>query len=429
MNRGTSVESAESATMESVTTGRPRLRRRLRLALVLGSLTGLGPFSIDMYLPSLPSLARDLHASTSVAQLSLTACLLGLALGQLIAGPISDAHGRRRPLMLGLLVYALASGLCALTTSIWLLVVLRLIQGLAGAAGIVIARAIARDHYAGSELTRFFGLLMLVNGVAPILAPVAGGQLLRITSWHGVFIVLSLLGLALLTAVVLTLPESLPSERRTTGGMRVTLRTFRRLISDGEFIGYVLAQGLAFAAMFAYISGSPFVLQDLFGVSAQTFSLIFATNGLGLIISGQVSARSAMRWGERRVLLTGLGLASAASLALLAAILGHADLRVILPALFVAVASVGTISTMSSSLALQNHGQEAGSASALIGVAGMLTGAVATPVVGLHGSHTALPMGIVIVVCHLSAALCYLVLVAGRRSTSAAFARSPSHKG
>ncbi|MDI3256459.1 MAG: multidrug effflux MFS transporter [Kyrpidia sp.] len=397
--------------------GRPR---RFILALMLGSLTGLGPFTIDMYLPSLPALADDLHVTTSMAQLSLTACLLGLALGQLAAGPISDALGRRKPLLWGLLFYAAASALCAWTTSMGVLVALRFLQGLAGSAGIVIARAIARDHFEGRELTRFFALLMLVNGAAPVLAPVAGGQLLRVTSWHGVFVVLALLSVALWLAALFALPESLLPQRRVQGGLRATVGALGILLTNPEFMGYVLTQGLAFAAMFAYISGSSFVLQEEYGVSPQGFSVIFAVNGVGIIFAGQAGARASMLWGERRVLAVSLAFGVAGSLALLVAVISRAGLAAVVASLFVVVAIVGAVSTTCNSLALQNQGHVAGSASAWLGVAGMLIGAMASPLVGLGGSRTAVPMAAVILVCHVLAALSYGLLTARRRGMPAA---------
>lgn len=252
------------------------------MALILGALSAFGPLSLDMYLPALPKLATDLQTNTSLSQLSLTACMLGLSLGQLLAGPISDVRGRRKPLLIGLLTYALVSFLCAISPSIVTLIFLRFVQGLAGAAGIVISRAIVRDLYSGSELTRFFSLLMLVNGVAPIFAPIAGGQILRFTSWQGVFVALGLIGAIMLLLVIVGLPETLPMSRRSKGGILNTFTTFRSLVKDRAFMGYAVSQGLVIAAMFAYIAGSPFVLQELFGVSPQMFSLLFAINGLGI---------------------------------------------------------------------------------------------------------------------------------------------------
>ncbi|MFS0566828.1 MULTISPECIES: multidrug effflux MFS transporter [Brevibacillus] len=242
-------------------------KRRLWMASVLGSLVAFGPLSLDMYLPALPLLSEDMQTSTSMVQLSLTACLVGLSVGQLFAGPISDVRGRRIPLLIGLLIYAVSSMLCAVAPSIWTFVLLRFVQGLAGAAGIVIARAMVRDMYDGSEMTKFFALLMLVNGVAPIAAPIFGSQLLHFTTWEGVFVVLCLIGVMMFFVVMFGLPETLPLERRSKAGITHTLSTFGRLIKDRTFMGYAMAQGLITAAMFAYIAGSPFVLQDIFGVS------------------------------------------------------------------------------------------------------------------------------------------------------------------
>lgn len=243
--------------------------RILWIAFVLGALSAFGPLSIDMYLPSLPTLADNLHTTTSLAQLGLTACLLGLAVGQIVAGPLSDVRGRRGPLVISLILYAAASLLCVFAPNIGMLIALRFIQGLTGSAGIVISRAVARDLYSGKELTRFFSLLMLVNGVAPIAAPVLGGVILNFVSWRGVFMVLCVVGVAMLIAVVLGLPETLPTNRRASGGLKQTLGTLGHLFADRRFMGYALSQALITGAMFAYIAGSPFVLQDIFGVSLR----------------------------------------------------------------------------------------------------------------------------------------------------------------
>lgn len=381
------------------------------MAVILGSLSAFGPLSLDMYLPAFPVLAEDLHTRTSLAQFSLTACLLGLSLGQLFAGPLSDVRGRRKPLLIGLIVYAAASLLCAFAPSIWSLILLRFIQGAAGSAGIVISRAIVRDLYSGTELTKFFSLLMLINGAAPILAPIAGGQLLRVTPWQGVFYVLSLVGITMFLVVLFGLPETLPAERRSTGGIKNTLTTFRGLLSDRLFMGYALSQGLVTTAMFAYISGSPFVLQDIFGVSAQTFSLLFAINGIGIIIAGQVTGRLANRISETKLLVTGLGLAALGGVTLLVTILVGAGLPVFLPPLFVVVSCVGIVSTTSFSLSMQNQGKSAGSASALIGVLSFIFGGIVAPLVGIGGSHTALPMGIIIAAADVGSILCYFFMV------------------
>ncbi len=385
--------------------------RRAWMVLVLGTLSAFAPLSLDMYLPALPTLATDLHTSTSMAQLSLTFCLLGLAVGQLFVGPMSDMLGRRWPLLIGLAVYTIVSFLCAITSSVWFLQLLRLAQGLAGAAGIVIARAIVRDYYTGTELTRFFALLMLVNGVAPILAPIFGGQLLRVTNWHGIFVVLGMIGVILMVAVIVGLPESLPKQQRLSGGVTKTFTRMVGLFKDRMFMGYSLSQGFVMAAMFGYISGSPFVIQKMFDVSPQIFSLIFAINGIGIIIASQISARLSMNVGEKKVLISGLLLAGVSSLVLFAFIQSGAKLLWILPPLFLVVASVGVVTTTGSSLAMQEQGQNAGSAAAVIGISQLLMGALASPLVGLGGMQTAFPMGLIIASCDVGSILFYIILI------------------
>ncbi|HXM53358.1 MAG TPA: multidrug effflux MFS transporter, partial [Candidatus Binatus sp.] len=291
--------------------------QRLRLFVLLGSLTAFGPLSIDMYLPALPAIARDLAASESVVQLTLTACLIGLALGQIVAGPLSDSLGRRRPLLIGVAGYVVVSLLCAIAPSAWLLVGLRLIQGLTGAAGIVIARAIVRDLYTGSAAARYFSRLILVVGLAPILAPVLGAQVLRVSTWRGIFLVLTIVTALLWLAAALGLPETLPAARRRAGSLAGTLNIFGQLIRDTPFVGYAVAAGLAFGAMFAYIAGSPFVLQGIFHVSPQTFSLIFGMNALGFVVASQINGSLVSRIRPARLLTGGLIANATAGLALL----------------------------------------------------------------------------------------------------------------
>ncbi|NYV68413.1 Bcr/CflA family multidrug efflux MFS transporter [Bacillus sp. Gen3] len=384
--------------------------RRLWIAFVLGALSAFGPLSIDMYLPALPKLTEELHTNTSVAQLSLTACLIGLALGQLLVGPLSDVRGRKKPLLIALILYSVASILCAYSTSIWMLIFLRFIQGATGAAGIVISRASVRDMYSGTELTKFFALLMLVNGAAPILAPIAGGQLLHFVTWRGVFFVLFVIGILMWLAVSFGLKETLPRERRSPGGLKQTFSTFHLIITDRQFMGYAFSQGLVSAAMFGYISGSPFVLQDIFGVSPQMFSVIFAINGVGIIIASQLTGRLAGRVSELKLFIIGISLCAIGGVILLFVVLLDAGLYAVIPSLFIVVSSVGMVGTTSFSLAMQNQSETAGSASAILGLLPFILGAIVAPLVGLGGSHTAVPMAIVIAGCGIGAVLVYLFL-------------------
>ena len=389
-----------------------------RLVVLLGALSTFGPLSMDLYLPGLPSMATDLSAPAWAAQLTITTCMLGLASGQLVAGPVSDARGRRAPLLAGLTAYMVASMLCALAPTVWALLVLRLVQGLAGAAGIVIARAIVRDLHSGIEAARFFAMLMLVAGLAPILAPLVGGQLLHVTDWRGVFVVLAAIGAVLLLAAWWALADTLPVERRHSGGLVATLGVFGGLVRDRAFVGYTLAMGLSFGAMAAYISGSPFVLEDIHGVSPQLFSVLFALNAGGLLVASQVSRALVARLGPRRILGIGVSSCAAGGLGALASVVLDLGLAGLLPSFFVLVASIGLILPNAAALALAEHPRTAGSASALLGVAQFGIGAIAAPLAGIAGSHSALPLATVSATLSCAALVCLIGLT--RRAGTAA---------
>jgi len=371
----------------------------LRLTLILGALSAFGPLSMDMYLPGLPSLTRDLGASASTGQLTLTGCMLGLAGGQLLAGPLSDSLGRRRPLLAGLVGYIAASLACAVAPSIGVLIVLRLIQGSLGGAGVVIARAVVRDLFRGAAAARVFALLMLVTGVAPVFAPLIGGQLLAITSWRGVFIVLAAIGVPLLAGTLLWLPETLPPERRHGGGLGPTLHTFRRLLTDRSFMPPAVAFSLAFAAMFAYIAGASFVLEDVFGVSPQMFSVVFAVNSAGLIAASQIGGRIVGRVGAPALLRFGVFGVALGSVVVLVVTIADAGLAALLIGLFVILSSNGIVFPNGTAAALSEQEGALGSASALLGMGQFGIGALIAPIVGVAGAHNALPMAIVIGVC------------------------------
>ncbi|MEU4032900.1 multidrug effflux MFS transporter [Streptomyces collinus] len=387
-------------------------RTGLLVTLVLGGLTATPPLAMDMYLPSLPEVTRTLHAPAATVQLTLTACLAGMALGQLVVGPMSDRWGRRRPLLAGLALYLLATALCAVAPNVEALVALRLAQGLAGAAGIVIARAVVRDLYDGVAMARFFSTLMLISGAAPIVAPLIGGQILRVTDWRGVFAVLTVVGAALAVVVWLRLPETLPPARRHGGGVGEALRAMRGLLADLPFTGYLLAGGFAFAALFAYISASPFVIQEIYGASPQTFSLLFGLNSVGLVIAGQVNGKILVgRVSLDKVLGTGLAvtvLAATALLLMACGAFGEVGLAPVAAALFVLMSAMGITLPNAQSLALLRTRQAAGSASALLGTSSFLVGAIASPLVGVAGEHTAVPMAIVQLAGALVATACFV---------------------
>ncbi|GAA4524382.1 MULTISPECIES: multidrug effflux MFS transporter [Nonomuraea] len=372
-------------------------RRRAGLLLfILGALSAIGPLSIDMYLPALPAITEEMLSVPAQVQLTLTACLVGVSVGQVVAGPLSDVRGRRVPLIVGVGGFMVASLLCAFAPSVPVLIALRLVQGMLGGAALVIVRAVVRDLYDGAAIARIFASLMLVSGLAPILAPIAGAQLLEFTSWRGVFVALSLAGLVLMLAVLAGVRETLPADQRESGGFRHTLRSFRRLLGDRPFMGCALSAGLAFGAMFAYISGSPFVLQDVYGASPQQYSLIFGLNAFGLIAMSQVGGRLAGRVPQVRLILAGLGVALAGGALLLLAVVIGLGLTGVVAGLFVIMCGQGLILPGTGALALAGQPpQVAGAASALLGVLQFALGAVAAPFVGLFGADTALPMAVV----------------------------------
>jgi DHA1 family bicyclomycin/chloramphenicol resistance-like MFS transporter len=386
----------------------------VRLIIVLGSMNAIGPLSIDMYLPAFPEITRALHASASEVQLTLTACVAGLALGQLAIGPLSDRFGRRRPVIIAMTTYAVASLLCASASSVGMLMALRFVQGLAGAGGIVISRAVVRDLHSGAAAVRLFSSLMLVTGLAPILAPVVGGQLLALTSWKGIFVTLTILSALIAALAAAGLRETLPPERRSPHGLRRTVQTMAELLRDHSFLGHALAGGLTFGALFAYISGSSFALQGIYGLSPQLYSLAFAMNGLGLVAASQVNARVVERVGPRRLLRRALLCVVASSLTLLVVVsVGGLSVWAVLVPMFVIVSSLAFVLPNATALALADHGKVAGTASALLGVIQFLIGAIAAPLVGVAGPDTAVPMGVVMAVLALAALVAQRA--AGRR--------------
>jgi MFS transporter, DHA1 family, multidrug resistance protein len=389
--------------------------KRLQLALLLGSLGLLGPFTIDMYLPSFPTIVKDYGTTASLVQISLTTCLLGLGLGQLIIGPMSDVQGRRKPLLIFLTFYLIASITCALAPSIYLFIAARFLQGFAAAGGLVISRAIVRDIYNGRELTKFFALLMLVGNLGPIVAPIVGGGVLAVTDWNGVFFVLALVGLVLVLTVSVKLEESLPVEKRVPSNLTQVLSNFGSLFKDRVFLGYALTQGFIIAGIFAYVSGIPFVYQNIYGVSPQVFSLLFGVNGLALIIGTQLVGRLADIIPEKTFLKFGLFLSTIAGTFLLVALLLKAPLLAVAIPIFFLVCSIGIISTTSFALAIETQGHIAGSASALLGLLPFVLGSLTSPLVGLAGEYSAIPMAVVILSASLLALLSYFMLV--RRTT------------
>ena len=383
--------------------GRPG---ELRLALILGSLSAFGPITTDLYLPALPAAAEDLGASQPAIQATLTACLIGLAVGQIFVGPLSDSIGRRRPMIVGMALFIVSSLLCALAPSVYLLDAARLFQGAAGAAGIVLSLAIVRDLFDGVAAARMISALMAVGGVAPIVAPLAGAQLLRVTDWRGLFVVLAVLGVALLAIAVVSVPETLPAASRRAVGWASVAGGFASLARDRRFVALTLTGALAFAAMFAYISTSAFVFQTHYGYSESEFSLVFAVNAVGLLATNLIAGRLVGRVPVTtlvRIGLAGMTIGAIASLAALAA--GHPPL--VITSLFVTVSSLGLVMPTVSALALDDHGDLAGTASAALGAARMVLGGVAALFAGIGGDPVVL--GTVMVLCAVGATSSFMI--------------------
>jgi DHA1 family bicyclomycin/chloramphenicol resistance-like MFS transporter len=373
----------------------PSGRDRLRLVLVLGALVALGPLTIDMYLPALPRIVEDLATTDAAVQLTLTGTLVGLALGQLLVGPLSDAFGRRRPLLVGVGVHVLASLLCLVAPNVGVLGGLRVLQGVGAAAASVVAMAIVRDLFVGRAAATLFSRLMLVLGVAPVLAPTIGGEVLRFTSWRGVFVVLAVLALLMILMAARAVPETLPAARRSPVGLRNTLRTYRGLLRDRTFVGLVLVAGLAMAGLFGYVAGSSFVFQEEFGLDEQQFGFLFGAGAIFLIGGTQLNA-ALLRWFEPRMLLPfALALAVVAGAVLITlSVMNVGGLVGVLAPLWTVLFATGLVMPNAPTLALARHGESAGTAAALLGAIQMGVGAVVSPVVGVLGND-AVAMGLV----------------------------------
>jgi MFS transporter, DHA1 family, multidrug resistance protein len=386
--------------------------RYVQLVLVLGALIALGPLTIDMYLPALPSLAQDLDASDAGVQFTLTGMLGGLACGQLVIGPVSDALGRRRPLLAGVAVHALASILCAVAPDVVSLSAVRVLQGFAGAAISVNAMATVRDLFVGVAAARLMSRLMLVIGAAPVLAPSLGGIILQYTSWRGIFVVLAAFGLVLVLLAALGLHETLPPHRRRSARPLATLRTYRSLLRDPTFLALVFVAGLMMSTLFSYISGSSFVLQGVYGLDEQTFGIVFGSNALGLVLGTQLNPLLLRRFRPSRVLTFGVVTATvAAATMVLTAATGFGGLVGLLLPLAVVVATSGLALPNTPALALSRHGEAAGTAAAMLGAVQFGVGAVAAPLVGVFGTGTAVPMAAMIFAAAGLAAILLLTVV------------------
>ncbi len=381
-----------------------------RTALTLGAFVALGPLTVDMYLPALPTIADDLQTSAATIQLTLTGTLVGLALGQLVLGPLSDALGRRGPLLAGTALHVVASLLVLVAPDVTVLGLLRFLQGVGTAAGAVIALAVVRDLFEGRAAATMLSRLFLVLGAAPVLAPTVGGEVLRITSWRGVFLVLGVYGLLLLAVGWFAVRETLPPERRRSPGLAGTLRAYRVLFRDRTYVGLVLVAGLTMAGLFSYVSGSSFVFQDQFGLDEQQFGLLFGAGAVWLIAATQLNPVVLRRFSPAQVLVAGtvVGALAGAVLLVLAGT-GTGGLWAVALSLWVVLFGSGLALPNAPALALSRHGEAAGTAAALLGAVQFGVGALVAPLVGLLGND-AVAMGAVVVGA-LVTAIAVLVLV------------------
>lgn len=390
----------------------PTGKERMALAFLLGMLTILGPLNIDMYLPSFPGIASDLKASPSLVQLSLTACLIGLAVGQIIVGPISDARGRRKPLLIGIFLFSVSSLLCALAPNIATLVAARFLQGFTASAGLVLSRAVVRDVFSGRELTKFFALLMVIGSVAPMAAPIAGGAILLLpfAGWNTIFFFLSLLGLFIVLITAWRLKETLPPEKRIPGSIGHSIRTMGSLLTDRSFTGYALIAGVVHGGSFAYVAGTPFVYQGIYGVSPQVFSILFGINGLAIISGSYLIGRFSERVPEKTLLQAAVLIAAGSTLILLVMTMIKGPLAAIVIPIFIYMTSIGMILTSTFTLAMEKQGHRAGSASAVIGMLPLLLGSLVSPLVGIDET-TAVPMGAVLFITSFIGFLVFFTFV------------------
>lgn len=387
-------------------------RSYVRFVLVLGALIALGPLTIDMYLPAFPRIADDFDASGSQVQLTLTGMLLGLAVGQLVIGPLSDMFGRRRPLMVGLLVHACVSLACSLAPTVEVLAAIRLVQGFSGAAVSVTAMAMVRDRFQGVAMARMMARLILVIGMAPIIAPSLGSFMLTWSDWRTIFLVLALAAVSLAVLAFVALEESLPPHRRRPAQLRASLAAYAALLRDRRFLALGVIGGAMMSTLFAYVAGASFVLQDGFGVSEQAFGLIFGLNAASFVIGSQLNPVLLRRFSLITVLTGGILLTVTASFALLAVAIGEVGgvAGVVVPmALLLGAGGLSIPNTPA--LALENHGTEAGTAAAVLGCLQFGIGGLIAPAVGAFGTTTAVPMGVaMLTMSSLAATLMFTVV-------------------
>lgn len=388
-------------------------RQRLVYVLVLGALTALGPFTIDLYLPSLPDVQREFAVGTSLVQLTLSATTVGFALGQLLVGPWSDAVGRRVPLIAATGMHVVASILVALSPSIEWLIVFRLLQGFGAAAGGVVAVATVRDLFGGYPLVKMLSRLALVSGLAPVIAPLAGSALLLVFPWRGIFWVLAAYGLLVVAAAIVFIVETLPAHHRKSGRVGAAAR-YRALFGDRQFVGVAIVSGMVFSGLFAYLTTTPFLFQDHFRFTAQQYGLLFAVNSVGVIIGVQAGSRLARLIGPQWILaLAGGGLLLTAIIIVLDSLLGAGVWGILVPLWFFLTFCAFCFPCVQA-LALANHGGEAGTAASVLGAANFGIAGLISPLIGLFSVSNAIGMGVVMICTSIVGMLALWLIVRPR---------------
>lgn len=364
--------------------------------IILGALTAIGALSIDMFLPGLPELKNDFNTTTANAQLTLSLFMIGLGLGNLFVGPISDSIGRKKPLVISMIIFALASLGIVFVENIWIMVFLRFVQGITGGAGAVISRAIASDMYRGNELTKFLALLMLVNGVAPVIAPALGGLILSFAVWRMVFVILTLFGVLMVLGSLFKVPESLSVKNRDSSGVNVIFSNFKSLLTTPRFVLPMLIQGVTFIMLFSYISASPFLVQKIYGVSPLHFSWMFAGVGITLIIASQIAGKL-VDYFHPQVLLRAFTIIQIIGVVIVSlTLINHWHFALLVIGFIVLVAPVTGVATLGFSIAMEERTTGSGSASSLLGLLQSLLGGLVTPLVNLKGEYNIMPYIIII---------------------------------
>lgn len=398
---------SSSARLATPTNGRPSVK----LLLLLGTMLVIGPATIDMYLPALPRITAEFGATEAAVQLTLAGTMVGMALGQLVIGPLSDSLGRRRPLLIGVSVHVIASLAILLAPNVEILGILRVLQGFGAAASATIGMAVVRDLFTGVRAAQVLSRLMLVMGLAPILAPSIGSAVLTVSGWRTIFVVLALVSALVIAGTARFLPETLPAHRRRAASPRALAATVKNLLRDRVYVGLIFVQGLTFAALFTYVSGSSFVLQGSFGLSEQQFGLAFSAGAVGMIVMTQVNVPLLKRFAPGTMLITGVvGCFGSALLLVITSVTSFGGLFGVLIPIWLTMSFLALTFPNTPAIALSRHGDAAGTAAAFMGASQNLVAAIAAPLVGLVGSSTALPMGLIMAGCFGLAAL---VLVLG----------------